>query len=342
MEIKRGAMNNLEERIARLESRIKRMNESEDFSEKEKVFTYLCKSCNLTDVSFRGKIATCKFDMSTFYRRIMRRMHLKYKDALKAQIGKECRIVCNMETQEWEIRVGDEVEPLSRNVVPQPGDSIALTRDNRRIILSCIGYALERIIDRMNESVDRESRWKFNKPKKEISEADLERRITKLESLVLEEDDDEEGVIRKVGNKWRILKKNRKDYWDAEYDTKEDAQAALRAYWANKHECKNQKSHIVIEGFSSEVGKDLIRNVQSFLIKIFGHTLYFDHYTDKSVDLYYKGKEIAELLYNDKSEEVVIMPDDTDVAPVAFYDTSETEIQDYLSDLILGDLSPSY
>lgn len=43
------------------------------------------------------------------------------------------------------------------------------------------------------------------------------------------------GVIRKVGNKWRILKKNRKDYWPAEYDTKSDAEAALRAYWANKH-----------------------------------------------------------------------------------------------------------
>ena len=46
---------------------------------------------------------------------------------------------------------------------------------------------------------------------------------------------EEKGVIRKVGNKWRILKKNRKDYWDAEYDTKADAEAALRAYWANKN-----------------------------------------------------------------------------------------------------------
>lgn len=38
----------------------------------------------------------------------------------------------------------------------------------------------------------------------------------------------------KVGNKWKILKKNRRDYWDADYDTKKDAKAALRAYWANK------------------------------------------------------------------------------------------------------------
>lgn len=42
------------------------------------------------------------------------------------------------------------------------------------------------------------------------------------------------SVIRKVGSKWRILKKNRKDYWPAKYDTKADAEAALRAYWANK------------------------------------------------------------------------------------------------------------
>lgn len=52
---------------------------------------------------------------------------------------------------------------------------------------------------------------------------------------VNEEEKEEKGVIRKVGNKWRILKKNRKDYWDAEYDTKADAEAALRAYWANKN-----------------------------------------------------------------------------------------------------------
>lgn len=53
-------------------------------------------------------------------------------------------------------------------------------------------------------------------------------------NLISEAEKDEDSVIVKVGNKWRILKKNRKNYWDAEYDTKKDAQAALRAYWANK------------------------------------------------------------------------------------------------------------
>ena len=75
----------------------------------------------------------------------------------------------------------------------------------------------------------------------------LEARITKLESLFTEkEDDDKErtDVIRKVGNKWRILGKKSK-YWPAEYDTKEKAQAALKAYWANKHESLNESKSLV-------------------------------------------------------------------------------------------------
>ena len=56
----------------------------------------------------------------------------------------------------------------------------------------------------------------------------------------------------------------------------------------------------------------------SFLIAIFGPTVYFDNETDNSIELYYKGQEVAEMLYNPKSEEVVIMPDDPYLAPVAF------------------------
>lgn len=62
----------------------------------------------------------------------------------------------------------------------------------------------------------------------------LEERIIRLENLLLEAEKDDDGVIRKVGNKWRVLRKDRRHYWDAEYDTKKDAEAALRAYWANK------------------------------------------------------------------------------------------------------------
>ena len=170
---------------------------------------------------------------------------------------------------------------------------------------------------------------------------DLEYKLSILESLILVESDD--SVIKKVGNVWKILKKDKKSYWNAEYSTKKDAQAALKAYWANKNECKNKHHSIILEeGFTSGICQDLLRNVQHFLIKIFGHTLYFDHYTDKSVDLYYKGKEVAELLYDDKNEEIVIYPEDNEIAPVSFYDTSEYEIKDFLSDLLLGDLNPSY
>lgn len=166
----------------------------------------------------------------------------------------------------------------------------------------------------------------------------LEARIARLESLLNESEKERTDVIRKVGNSWRILGKKTR-YWPAHYKTKADAEAALKAYWANKHECKNNRNcKLTLEGFTSDTGKDLLRNVQHFLIRIFGHTLYFDHYTDKSVELFYKGDLVAELLYDGKTDEVVIMPNDPDVAPVSFYDTSEYEIQDYLSDLILGDL----
>ena len=70
-------------------------------------------------------------------------------------------------------------------------------------------------------------------------------RITKLESLLTEKEDDERtDVIVKVGSKWRIKGKKQK-YWDAEYDTKEKAQAALKAYWANKHESLNESKSLV-------------------------------------------------------------------------------------------------
>lgn len=79
----------------------------------------------------------------------------------------------------------------------------------------------------------------------------LEKRLQRLENMISEDakptlveryrsdsainEEDESGVIKKVGNKWKILKKDKKSYWDADYDTKADAQAALRAYWANKN-----------------------------------------------------------------------------------------------------------
>jgi hypothetical protein len=158
---------------------------------------------------------------------------------------------------------------------------------------------------------------------------------------VTEAEKNKDSVIVKVGNKWRILKKNRKDYWDAEYDTKEKAQAALRAYWANKRECYAY-SYSIREGFRDSLGKDLIKRIQGFLIKIFGPTLYFDHITNDSADLYYRGDEVAALSYNPETEEVIILPEDETLSPVKFFDTSIYEINSYLSDLLLGDVEPLY
>lgn len=62
----------------------------------------------------------------------------------------------------------------------------------------------------------------------------LEERIARLESLLLEEDDERTDVIVKVGSHWKIKGKKVK-YWPANYKTKADAEAALRAYWAGKH-----------------------------------------------------------------------------------------------------------
>lgn len=70
-------------------------------------------------------------------------------------------------------------------------------------------------------------------------------RITKIESMLTEKEDDERtDVIRKVGNSWRILGKKTR-YWPAHYKTKADAEAALKAYWANKHESLNESSSLV-------------------------------------------------------------------------------------------------
>jgi hypothetical protein len=173
---------------------------------------------------------------------------------------------------------------------------------------------------------------------------DLELRVRKLEAavrkMIKESDDKKSGVIRKVGNRWKILKRNRKDYWDADFDTEEDAKAALRAYWANKRECFNK--HGVSENFITGLGKDLIRSLRTYLSKIFGPTLYFNNITDTTAELFYRGRFIAELLYNNKTDEITIMPDDPDLAPVQFGDDEDYMMKDYLSDLIIGDVDPKY
>ena len=42
------------------------------------------------------------------------------------------------------------------------------------------------------------------------------------------------GCIKKLGDKWRIISNKTGKLWPAHYETKENAEAALDAYHANK------------------------------------------------------------------------------------------------------------
>jgi hypothetical protein len=46
--------------------------------------------------------------------------------------------------------------------------------------------------------------------------------------------------IKKVGDKWRILSGKTGKMWKAHYDTKEDAEKGLKAYFASQHESKDK------------------------------------------------------------------------------------------------------
>lgn len=82
--------------------------------------------------------------------------------------------------------------------------------------------------EKINDSVD-----DMSKSVKQVSEKALRRLKEYTESFIKEAEKERTDVIVKVGNKWRI-KGKKTLYWPAKYDTKLDAEAALRAYWANK------------------------------------------------------------------------------------------------------------
>ena len=108
----------------------------------------------------------------------------------------------------------------------------------------------------------------------------------------------------------------------------------------NKNKMNEENAESVkLEFFNSFDGNELIKRVGFYLRKIFGSSFYFDHITDNAADLIYRGNEVAKIAYNDNTEEVIIIPENKEYSPVAFYDTSEYEITDYLSDLLLGDLN---
>lgn len=65
----------------------------------------------------------------------------------------------------------------------------------------------------------------------------LDKRLSHLEILLenlehkVYENNDEPELIHKVGDKFKILRSNLKDYWDEDYDTREDAEKALSTYF---------------------------------------------------------------------------------------------------------------
>ena len=67
---------------------------------------------------------------------------------------------------------------------------------------------------------------KFSKQDREIVPADIAEKAKK------------DGVVQKrKDGKWGIISFKTKPatWWSSSYDTKKDAESALRGYWANKH-----------------------------------------------------------------------------------------------------------
>lgn len=66
-----------------------------------------------------------------------------------------------------------------------------------------------------------------------LNEQDLSKVIGEVIQEIMNGKNLDEGIISKVGNKWRIKGKGGK-LWSAHYDTKQDAEDGLQAYFANK------------------------------------------------------------------------------------------------------------
>lgn len=141
---------------------------------------------------------------------------------------------------------------------------------------------------------------------------------------------EDEGVIRKVGNKWRILKKNRKDYWDAEYDTKADAEAALRAYWANKRESRDALKK---EGTTPLRAGDM-------MLTYIGDDIDYDEMRDDVLsllgikDINKLVLRIADESYSDEDDEEVILATGRNALDT-FYDTCLDKIKDGENDVAI-------
>ena len=91
--------------------------------------------------------------------------------------------------------------------------------------------AYKYISDKLNKKKDKKDEKKKKKRSKSFSDRDIVPRDIAIKGK-------KDGVIQKDQNgDWRIIsyKQNPPEFWDAHYDSKEDAEKALGAYHAQKH-----------------------------------------------------------------------------------------------------------
>jgi hypothetical protein len=62
----------------------------------------------------------------------------------------------------------------------------------------------------------------------------MESIVDRLKSKLTEGKCPKSGCVTKRGNKWRVISNKTGKLWDAEYDSKADAESGLEAYHANQ------------------------------------------------------------------------------------------------------------
>jgi len=73
----------------------------------------------------------------------------------------------------------------------------------------------------------------------------------------LEEDKVPGSNIKKVGDKWRIISGKTGKMWKAHYDTKEDAEAGLKAYFASQNESLEEETDVLSEAKKRAIEKHI-------------------------------------------------------------------------------------
>lgn len=106
---------------------------------------------------------------------------------------------------------------LGRETEREIKDAVKGTKAEKKV-----GSILKRSGKEMKEAAQKE----YSKQDREVVPADIAKKAKK------------DGVIQKRRDgKWGIISFKTKPatWWSSSYDTRDDAEAALRGYWANKH-----------------------------------------------------------------------------------------------------------